>query len=130
MVNSINGRTRFCFTVTTTFVRSVCWADATTKENWRPSRDVDFGFGFDDEDGVGVGAAGGAEFLAGFVEGFGEDGEDDFALGAADEVEAAFLLDELELGRHSRESPALTNRRLSTHGQGREILRFAQNDSR
>ena len=29
---------------------------------------VDIGFGFDDEEGVGVGAAGGAEFLAGFVE--------------------------------------------------------------
>ena|SRR6266850_2555765 len=56
---------------------------------------VDFGFGFDDEEGVGIGAAGGAEFLAGFVEGVGEDGEDDFALGAADEIEAAFLLDEL-----------------------------------
>jgi hypothetical protein len=39
--------------------------------------------------------------LAGFVEGVGEDGKDDFALRAADEVEAAFLLDELELGRHS-----------------------------
>src|SRR5216684_781626 len=60
--------------------------------------EVDFGFGLDDEEGVGVGAAGGAEFLAGFVEGVGEDGEDDFALGAADEIEAAFLLDELELG--------------------------------
>jgi hypothetical protein len=34
-------------------------------------RKVDFGFGFDDEEGVGVGAAGGAEFLAGFVEGVG-----------------------------------------------------------
>ena len=56
---------------------------------------VDLGFGFDDEEGVGVGAAGGAEFLAGFVEGVGEDGEDDFTLGAADEIEAAFLLDEL-----------------------------------
>ncbi len=97
---------------------------------FRTSGQINFSFGFDDKEGVGVGAAGGAEFLAGFVEGFGEDGEDDFALGAADEVEAAFLLDELELGRHSRESPALTNRRLSTHGQGREILRFAQNDSR
>ncbi len=63
----------------------------------RKSGEVDFGFGFDDEEGVGVGAAGGAEFLAGIVEGVGEDGEDDFALGAADEVEAAFLLDELEL---------------------------------
>ena len=61
------------------------------------SRKINFGFGFDDEEGVGVGATGGAEFLAGFVEGFGEDGEDDFALGAADEVEAALLLDELEM---------------------------------
>ena len=32
---------------------------------------VDLGFGFDDEEGVGVGVAGGAEFLAGFVEGVG-----------------------------------------------------------
>jgi hypothetical protein len=32
---------------------------------------VDFGFGLDYEEGVGVGAAGGAEFLAGFVEGIG-----------------------------------------------------------
>jgi len=46
---------------------------------------------------VGVGSAGGAELLAGFVEGGGHDSEDDFALGAADEVEAAFLLDELEM---------------------------------
>ena len=59
------------------------------------SGEVDFCFGFDDEEGVGVGAAGGAEFLAGLVEGVGEDGEDDFALGAADEIEAALLLDEL-----------------------------------
>ena len=57
--------------------------------------EVDFGFGFDDEEGVGVGAAGGVEFLAGFVEGGSEDSENDFALGAADEVEAALLLDEL-----------------------------------
>jgi hypothetical protein len=35
--------------------------------------------------------------LAGFVEGVGEDSEDKFALEAADEVEAAFLLDELEV---------------------------------
>lgn len=40
--------------------------------------------------------AGGAEFLAGFVEGVGEDGENDAAVSAADEVEAALLLDELE----------------------------------
>ena len=59
--------------------------------------EVDGGFSFDDEEGVGVRVAGGAEFLAGFVEGVGEDGEDDFALGVADEIEAAFLLDELEL---------------------------------
>ena len=91
--------------------------------------EVDGSFGFDDEEGVGVGAAGGAEFLAGFFEGFGEDGEDDCTIRATDEIEAALLLDELELGRHSRESSTLTNRRLSTHGQGREILRFAQNDS-
>src|SRR6266851_1492929 len=65
-----------------------------------PLSKVDGGFGFDDEEGVGVGAAGGAEFLASFVEGVSQDGEDDFALGAADEIEAAFLLDELELGGH------------------------------
>jgi len=41
--------------------------------------------------------AGVAEFLAGFVEGVGHYREKDFALGAADEVVAAFLLDELEL---------------------------------
>ena len=41
--------------------------------------------------------AGGAEFLAGFVVGVGQDGEDDAAVGAADEIEAAFLLDGLEL---------------------------------
>src|SRR6266581_1039884 len=92
--------------------------------------EVDFGFGFDDEEGVGVGAAGGAEFLAGIVEGVGEDGEDYATVEAADEIEAAFLLDELELGRQARESPALTTRRLSTHGQRREMIRFAQNDSR
>src|SRR5712692_6436975 len=97
---------------------------------YRRSGQVNFGFGFDDEEGVGVGAAGGAEFLAGFVERVGLDGKDDATVGAADEIEATLLLDELELRRHSRESPALTNRRLSTHGQGREILRFAQNDSR
>jgi len=44
--------------------------------------------------------AGVAELLAGIVEGIGKDGEEDFAGGAADEVEAALLLDELELGRH------------------------------
>ena len=102
----------------------------TKTRHYKGSGEVDGCFGFDDEEGVEVGAAGGPEFLAGFFEGFGEDGEDDCAIRAADEVEAAFLLDELELRRHSRESPALTNRRLSTHGQGREILRFAQNDSR
>lgn len=53
--------------------------------------------------------AGGAEFLAGVVEGVGEDGEDDAAVVAADEMEAEFLLDELELWRHakSREVPPL-----------------------
>ena len=65
--------------------------------NPQSSGEVNFGFGFDDEEGVGVGAAGGAEFLAGFVEGVGDGGEDDFALGASDEIEATFLLDELEV---------------------------------
>jgi hypothetical protein len=66
------------------------------------SGEVDLGFGFDDEEGVGVGVAGGTEFLAGFVEGVGEDGEDDATVVAADEMEAEFVLDELELGRHVR----------------------------
>jgi len=35
------------------------------------SGEVNFGFGFDDEEGVGVGVAGGAEFLAGVIEGVG-----------------------------------------------------------
>lgn len=61
--------------------------------------EIDFGLGFDDEEGVGVGVAGGAELLAGVFEGGGLDGEDDAAVGAADEIEAGFLLDELELGR-------------------------------
>ena len=61
--------------------------------------EIDGGFGFDDEEGVGVGVAGGAELLAGVVEGGGLDGEDDAAVGAADEIEAGFLLDELEFGR-------------------------------
>lgn len=42
--------------------------------------------------------AGGAELLAGVIEGDGLDGEDDATVGAADEIEAGFLLDELELG--------------------------------
>ena len=45
-----------------------------------------------------VGEVGGAELLDGVVEGGGEGGEDDGAVVAADEVEAGFLLDELELG--------------------------------
>ena len=61
--------------------------------------EIDFGLGFDDEEGVGVGVAGGAELLAGVFEGVGLDGEDDAAVGAADEIEAGFLLDELELRR-------------------------------
>src|SRR5262250_2422328 len=61
------------------------------------SRKADGGFRLDDEEGVGVGA----EFLPGFFEGVGEDGRDDAAVGAADEVEAALLLDELQLAGHS-----------------------------
>ncbi len=58
--------------------------------------EIDFRFCFDDEEGVGVEVAGGAEFLAGVFEGVGEGCEDYAAVSAADEVEAAFLLDELE----------------------------------
>ena len=43
--------------------------------------------------------AGGVEFLESFVEGIGEDGKEDAAVNAADEIEAAFGLDELESGR-------------------------------
>ena len=64
--------------------------------------EVDFGFGFDDEEGGGVWVAGGLEFLAGVVEGGGLDGEDYFAFCAADEIEAAFLLNELECGGQIR----------------------------
>ncbi len=42
------------------------------------------------------------ELLEGVVEGRGLDGEDYGAVLAADEVEAAFLLDELEVERHVR----------------------------
>lgn len=59
-------------------------------------RQIDGGFGFNDEEGVGVGAAGGPEFLAGFVEAVGKNGEDDAAVSAAYEIEAALLLDELD----------------------------------
>jgi len=64
--------------------------------------EINLSFGFDDKEGVGVEVAGVAEFLAGFIEGVGYDGEEDFAFCAADEIEAALLLDELELGRHAR----------------------------
>ena len=46
--------------------------------------------------------AGVAELSEGVVEGGGLDGEDYGAVLAADEVEAAFLLDELEVERHVR----------------------------
>jgi hypothetical protein len=52
------------------------------------------GFGFDDEEGVAGGVAGVAELLEGVVEGGSLDGEDYGAVVAANEVEAAFLLDE------------------------------------
>ena len=39
--------------------------------------------------------------MLGFVEGCGLNGEEDAAVTAADEVEAEFVLDELELERHS-----------------------------
>ena len=63
-------------------------------------REIDGGLGLDDEEGVGGRVAGGAELLEGVVEGSGERGEDDGAILTADEVEAGFLLDELEWGRH------------------------------
>jgi len=75
------------------------------------SGEEDLGFGFDDEEGVGGGVAGVAELLEGFVEGGGLDGKDYGAVLAADEVEAAFLLDELEVGGHGR---ALAGARLPT----------------
>ena len=65
-------------------------------------REEDLGFGFDDEEGVGVWMAGGAELCNGVVEGGSLNGEDDSAVVATDEVEAALLLDELELGGHGR----------------------------
>lgn len=68
---------------------------------------------------------GGAEFLAGFFEGAGLDGEDDAAVVAADEVEAGFLLDELELGGQVRCVPALRNRRRPIRAKRREISRCA-----
>ena len=77
------------------------WRGIRGERIWK-LREVDFGFGFYDEEGVGVGVAGGAEFLAGVIEGIGLHGEDDAAVLAADEIEAALLLDELELGRHAR----------------------------
>jgi hypothetical protein len=60
----------------------------------------DLGFGFDDEEGVGGGVAARVELLDGVVESGSEDGEDYGAIVAADEVEAAFLLDELEVWWH------------------------------
>ena len=60
------------------------------------------GFGFDDEEGVGGGVAGVAELLEGIGEGGGLGGEDYGAVLAADEVEAEFGLDELEVERHVR----------------------------
>jgi len=69
------------------------------------------GFRFDDEEGVRIGVAGGAEFLAGFIESCGLDREDYGAVLAADEVEAALLLDELKVGGHGR---ALAGARLPT----------------
>ena len=67
-----------------------------------PSGEEDGGFGFDDEEGVGVRVARGTELCNGVVEGGSKDGEDDGAVVAADEVEAALLLNELELGGHGR----------------------------
>jgi len=83
-----------------------------------PLSQVDFGFGLDDEEGVGVGAAGGTEFLAGFFEGIGHDGKDDAAVGTADEVKAAFLLDELKLAGHAC---AIRSYIGSIHGSARRI---------
>ena len=63
----------------------------------KQSGEINLCFCFDDEEGVRVGVARGAEFLPGFVEGAGYGGEDDAAVVAADEIEAEFGLDELEL---------------------------------
>jgi hypothetical protein len=60
----------------------------------------DLGIGFDDEDGVGGGVAAGVELLDGVFEGGSLDGEDYGAIVATDEVEAGFLLDELEWRWH------------------------------
>jgi len=67
-----------------------------------PLEKEDLGFGFDDEEGVARGVAGEAELLEGIVESRGEDGEDYGAVLAADEVEAEFGLDKLEVGGHGR----------------------------
>jgi hypothetical protein len=93
------------------------------------SGEEDLGFGFDDEEGVGIGMAVGAELLEGVVKGGGQDGEDYGAIVAADEVEAALLLDELELRGHLRKSTALANGRSDSHCWVREIPRCARNDS-
>ena len=84
------------------------------------SSKINAGFGDDDEDCVGVGAAGVAEFLAGVVEGVGEDGEDHVAVVAADEVEAALVLDELELRRHGADNRELKVNS-GTHTQKRRV---------
>ena len=76
----------------------------------------DLGFGFDDEEGVGGGVAAGVELLEGVVEGGGESGEDYDAVVAADEVEAAFLLDELERRGHVVVIEIVTARRSRTCG--------------
>lgn len=81
--------------------RRVLWGDhPTPKLGARSSGKINLGFGFDDEEGIVGGMAGVAELLEGVVEGGGLDGEDYGAVVAADEVEAAFLLDELEVGGH------------------------------
>lgn len=70
--------------------------------------------------------AGGAEFCPSIVEGIGENGEDDAAIRTADEIEAAFLLDELEMRRHPVDSRQL---RVNSERAKSRSLGFARDDN-
>lgn len=63
-------------------------------------REEDLGVGFEDEDGVRGGVTVRVELLEGVVESGRLEGEDYGAIVATDEIEAGFLLDELELRWH------------------------------